>query len=127
MSQTFAGIYGELPYNQSTVGGCAPNYEHFWTTRSHTGGTMRFNLTKVSGTQSGGNLSLAHVYMYLRSSNGNTAVRYWAPGERGWKNFGIVPAGQFAFSVRPCFQSGGRSSSLWFHGTLQTSIKTGAN
>lgn len=125
MSKTFPGIYGELHYNKPNVGGFENWYEHFNTPRQHTGGTMRFNLTKVSGTRTGANLPLAGVSMYLRSSNGQTAVRTWV-NKRGWQSFGVVPAGMYSFSVRP-YYAGGRVGNLWFHGTLETSIQTGAH
>lgn len=126
MSKTFPGIYGELPYNRPTVGGSTGYYEHFTTLRQHTGGTMRFNLTKISGTRTGANLPLGGVHMYLRSSNGTTQIRHWTGGARGWQSFGVVPAGMYAFSVQP-YYSNPRVGNLWFHGTLETSIQTGAH
>lgn len=121
MSRTFTGISGEMIYNRPTVGGCMGSFQHFSATRTHTGGSMRFNLTKISGTKTGGNLSGASMQLYLRSSNGTTRTVAWSMGERGWKQLGVVPAGQYAFSVKPCHHNP-RSANMWFHGTLETSI-----
>lgn len=124
MTRVFSGIRGEMIYDRPYTGGCEEFFQHFQALRTHTGGSKRFNLTKISGTATGGNLSAARMLMYLRSTAGTTRTVSWGINERGWKHLGVVPAGQYAFSVRPCYEAGGRSRNLWFHGTLETSIGT---